>query len=487
MDILNRVVESLNKEQVRHFKLFLGRSHNSEARIDVKLFDYMRKSGEKYDEGKITGVLYPEGDKNSFYRLRNRLLRDINKSLLIQHFEDDDAIHILYLMALVKYYLGRNNIKVAHYFLRKTESAARKTGNFELLDLVYGDFIRLSHEMPSINPETYIGLRKENKATILKLREIDDVLAVVSHRMKLSQNFSTDENPVLTLLEKTIRQYSSDKTLSRNPQLRLRVFHSVTQVLLQKRNYDTLEKYLLNTWKEFIAGKLFNRSNHDSKLQMLVFIINTLFKNGRISESLKFTEKLRTSMDEFQKMHYDKYLFYYYNSLVINYSRTDKTKAVGILNEMRSNDKICCIPFYEMFIYLNLAVCFFDLKDYHGSIRHLNKLLTLDGYVAADKSLKFKIAIAELIIRYELRNFDVLEIKLRQVRKDYGEFFKRRTNAREVLMVNIITALIGKESLRSEKTLLENARKLIINPGKKIVTDADILNYGNWLSDKMPA
>ena len=73
MDILNRVVESMNKEQVRYFKLFQAKSHDREGRMDIQLFDYMRKSGDKYDEDKIQKLLYSGGDKNSFYRLRNRL------------------------------------------------------------------------------------------------------------------------------------------------------------------------------------------------------------------------------------------------------------------------------------------------------------------------------------------------------------------------------------------------------------------------------
>jgi hypothetical protein len=485
MDILNKVVESMNKEQVRYFKLFLARSNDRDDRMDVKLFDYMRKSGDRYDEEKIVRQLYPNENKNSFYRLRNRLLKDVNKSLIIQHFDEDDSIFTLYLLSLEKFYLGNNNIKVAHYFLKKAEVQAKKTENYELLDVIYGDYIRLSHEMTDINPEYYIKLRSKNQEQIRQLREIDDVLAVVSHKMKMTQNFSTDENPILALLQRTVKQYSSDKELSKSAKLRFKIYHAVTQILLQKRDYETLEAYLLNTWREFNQEKLFNKNNHDTKLQMLVFIINTLFKNGKLKDSLKYTEKLKTGMEEFQGIHFDKYLFYYYNSLVINYSRTEREKAIGILNEMKSNEKICSVPFYEMFIYLNLSVCFFDKRDFHQSIRHLNRLFVLDGFTAADKSLKFKIAIAELIIRYELKDFDVLETKLRLVKKDFKEFFSKKSNAREILMVNIISKLIEKDSLRSEKALLAQAKLLILTTTKKEATDADILNYRNWLNEKL--
>jgi hypothetical protein len=485
MDILNKVVEGMNKEQVRYFKLFMSRSHDKEGRLDVRLFDYMRRSGERYNEKKIVRQLYPEGDKNSFYRLRNRLLREVNKSLIIQHFEDDESTYTHFLLALEKYYLSRNNVKVAHYFLKKAETQARKTENYELLDLVYGEYIKLSHEMPSINPEYYIKLRVENQEQIRQLRTIDDILAVVSHKMKLTQNFSSDENPVLSILQKTVKQYSMDKNVSNNPKLRFRIYHAVTQIFLQRREYKTLENYLLNTWKEFNAEKCFNKNNHDTKLQMLVFIINTLFKNEKLKESLKFADKLRASMDEFQGLHFDKYLFYHYNSLVINYSRTDRDKAIAILNDMKANEKISSVPFYEMFIYLNLAVCYFDKREFHQSIRHLNRLYGRDGYAAADASLKFKISIAELIIRYELHDFDILEIKLKQVKKDFKEFFSRRSSAREVLMINIITRLIEKDSLRTEKALMAQVRQVILSPSKKESSDADILNYKNWLVEKL--
>ncbi len=485
MDILNKVVEGMNKEQVRYFKLFLAKSHDKDDRLDVRLFDYMRKSGEKYDEKKIVQQLYPGKDKNSFYRLRNRLLRDLNKSIMIQHFDSDESIYPLFLLALEKFYQSKNNIKVAHFFLKKAEEHSRKTENYELLDIIYGDFIRLSHEMSTVNPEHFIKLRSENQLQIKYLRAIDDILAVVSHKMKLTQNFSSDIDPVLPLLQKTVKQYSLDKKLIKSPKLRFRIYHAVTQIFLQKRNYNALEKYLLYSWKEFNQEKLFNRQNHETKLQMLVFIINTLFKNDKIKESLKFSEKLNTGMEEYQRLHYDKYLFYYYNSLVINYSKTDRNKAINILNEMKSNEKIRSISFYEMFIYLNLAVCFFDKHDFHMSVRHLNRLYTLEGYSEADNSLKFKIAIAELMIRYELKDFDVLEIKIRQIKKDFKEFILKSSNAREILMVNIIGKLIEKESLRTEKVLLNQAKQLILSPVKKESSDADILNYRNWLKEKL--
>ncbi len=485
MDILNSIVTGMSKEQVRFFKLFMARSHYHEDRMDEKLFDYMRKSGDEYEEDKIVKTLYGKAEKNAFYRLRNRLLADLNKSLMLQHVDDDQNLYLLHLLSLAKYFLAKNNTKTTLYFLKKAEAQALKTENVELLDIIYGDYIRLSHDLVTIDPEKYIQLRIQNHEHIRKLRTIDDILAVVSYKMKVTQNFSSDENPVLELLEHTVKQYSSDVDLIKSPTLRFRIYHSVSQILLQKRDYISLEEYLLKTFRDFTTDKLFNKSNHDVKLQMLVYIVNTLFKNNKVKESLIYTNKLKDSMEEFNRSYYDKYLFFYYNSLVINYSKSDRSRAIEILNEMMTIEKIVSVPFYEMFIHLNLAVSYFDTKDYHQSIRNLNKLHVLKGYTTADQSLQFKIAIAELMIRYELQDFDVLENKLRLIKKDYSEFFTRKSNEREVLMIEAISKLIRTDSLRKDKAFLAEIKMHIISPSNREAADADILNYKTWLEEKL--
>src|SRR5882757_10223398 len=142
MDILNQVIEGMNKEQVRFFKLFIARSRDVESRKDAELFDFIRKTGENYDEQKIHKRLYAEDSKNSFYRLKHRLLQDLNKSLMIQHFDDDQVVYILHLLALEKYYYNKNNIQCAIYFLKKAEAEASRIENYELLDIIYGEFIK---------------------------------------------------------------------------------------------------------------------------------------------------------------------------------------------------------------------------------------------------------------------------------------------------------------------------------------------------------
>src|SRR5262245_24117271 len=165
MDAVGTIINTLTKEEVRFFKLYHSRMESGE-RKDILLFDYIRKNGPEYEEDKIVTKLYGDAGRNAYYRLRNRLLGDLSKCLLLQHFNEEDTLTAINQFALARFYGSRNHTGLAAHFLRKSEARAQALEHFELLDLVYGEFIRLSHELLDIDPESYIKKRKENQERI---------------------------------------------------------------------------------------------------------------------------------------------------------------------------------------------------------------------------------------------------------------------------------------------------------------------------------
>lgn len=473
----------MTKEELRFFKIYISRNTSEGDRKDVLLFDFIRKKGEDYNEDKVAKKLYPDGEKNSFYRLKNRLTEEVNKSLMLQHFGEDEDSNTLQLISLAYLFFNRNNYPVAYHFIRKAEKKANAQENYELLDIIYSEYIKLSHEMVSINPETYIKLRKENSARLYEIRQIDDVLAAVKYKLKITQNFSPGENPVVEMLSKTVDDFSHDSELKKSPALRFKIYQAVSQVLLQRHDYKNLEDYLLTTYKHFTEEHLFNKGNHLTKLQMLTYIVNTLFKNGKLQQSLLYAEKLKAAMEEFGSLHYDKYLFFYYNSLVINYSKIDIDKAIEILEKLENNEQLKKTPFYEVFVYLNLAIFRFEKGDYRNAIKNLNKLVVHESYKNADRSLRFRIAIVELIIRLELNDFEFLEYRIAQIKKEYKDLLQNEENIRELKVIEIIRNVSLNGISKKNKKLNELVSQFL-KDDKLASSDTDVINYNKWLMDK---
>ncbi len=485
MDHLSGLIQSLTKEQVRYYKLFATRTQHTFDRKDMRFFDFLRRRKPIAKEEEFLKKLYPTSAKNAIYRLRNRVVSDINKSLSVLHYEDDAFILACHMLALYRYFMGRNLLDIARYYLRRSERSAEAIENYELLDIIYGEYIRISHESLQINPEVYIEKRKDNRKRLEDLRAIDDLLAVVTFRLKTTQNFSPDTNPLLDLLKKSTDDFIKNRDLKNSPLLRFRIYRAVSQVLLQRHEYKPLEQYLLRTYREFERDKLFNRSNHDTKLQMLTYIVNTLFKTDKLRQSLQWAGKLKTAMDEFHQLHFDKYFFFYYNALVINYSVLDPAKAIAILEDLKEQSRIKTNDYYHWFVYLNLAVLQFDQKQFKEAIRHFGKLSMLDGFKNADPSLRLKISIGELLNRYELQQGDVIEYKMARIKKEYKDLLTQKHHEEEREILDILKKMLNVPDLKNDKKLIEKMNAFIDWTRNNPKEDGVIIDYGNWVRSKL--
>ncbi len=482
MNTLQQIIASMNKEEVRHLKLFMGRTNSSSDRKDIELFDYVRQRPEDYDEAKIQSKLYGTLDKNALYRLKNRLMEDIGKSLALQYSDDSDFNQVAISLQLARHFLGISNFQLALHYLGKAEKRARSVENHELLDLIYSEYIRYSQETLGVNPAEYIKKRRENREELNQLQEIDDILADVVYKVRTTQNFTGQDYRTIENLRKRVSGFSPKKTSTKSIQLRFKIYHSLSRILLQKHDFVSLEKYLHDTLAEFTKEKLFNRNTHDTRLQMLTYLANAQFKNQKTAQSLETASKLKLVMSEYGGLLHDKYLFFYYNILVINYSEKDRDKAIEVLNEIKENPVITKQPHYHVFIYLNLTVLHFDNQNYKQALRSLVRLRMEDGFQNLDVNLRMKITVAELIIRYELKDEEFLEKRIEQGKKEFSEQLKAKDGKRHQEMLLLLQEFAVATSVLRNAGLQKKVKAFL---DKQSNTVGDLINYNNWLKTKI--
>lgn len=487
MELLNNVIAVMNKEEIRNFKLWLNSTNASEARKDVVLFDYIRKSGEKYDEDFVFKKLYTGGDKNSFYRLKNRLLEDIGYNLCLLHFGKQEPNNLYLFLSLFNIFLSRNQPQTALYFLKKAEKKAAQIENLEMLDIIYGNYVKIAADMPDINPEVYIQKRKENALRLNKIRETDQVLAAVTYRLKLTQNYGKRDAGLLKVLDNTIKEFAEDDSLKYSKTFQTRVFRAVSQTLIQNHNFIELEKFMEATYKRFIDEKWFDKNNHETKLQMLIYMVNAQFKNRKYHESLDSAETLGEEMAAFNAMLYNKYLFFYYNALVINYAHIDITRGLRALDEMEKEIKGLKNPYYEFFILWNKATLLFSQGKFDEAIRNLVRLFVNGHYKKADVSLKLKIGVAECIMQYESGDYDTTLKRVEQVRKQFAQQLLAGDYKRELVVLKFLPRMIEAGGLEKDKKLVAEVKKFVNTSVSDSIEDGEVLRYRAWLQPKVAA
>lgn len=482
MNILLKTIESLNKEEIRYYKIFSSRTHNDPKRKDTTLFEAIKNNKQDYDEKKIAKEMY--GDKkNNFYQLKNNLLNAINKSIIAQHTDKENDTSLYNIVLLSRIYKRKGNVDLSYHYLKKAEKIAKKIEAFEILSIIYAEILKLSYDLISIDIQKYIDRKIENEKSLDLTHEIDITLYSVMHSIKKTQNFSNNTKKNTNALNNIINTITSQKEISQTPKFRLKLYEAISRILLQENNFNALEKYLEETYKSFIKDKLFNKTNHEQKLMMLTYWANSLYKNGKMKASLKIAEKLNNAMTEFDSFLKNKFLFYYYNTLVINYSKLDQNKALKVLEKAKNNSIIQSLPTFGAFIYLNVGLIYFDQKQYRLSIKHFSRLILQKDFLNLSPQFQLKILTSEIIIRYELKQLDLVEKKIKKIKSRLKH--TKDKNKRERDMITIIEKLIYCNNIKSDKDLYAKINKLITETSLENAQNLDVINYNKWLIDKI--
>ena len=132
-----------------------------------------------------------------------------------------------------------------------------------------------------------------------------------------------------------------------------------------------------------------------------------------------------------------------------------------------------------------MALILFDLKRYKPAIKHLSRLYLHEDFTKIARSFQIKILAAGLIMRYEIGDFDHLELQIRQWKKEFEDLLSKKEFNREVLLVDILSDLVYNDSIKNTPSLLQKSELLISKLSDDEAEDVDVINYNHWIKSKL--
>ena len=470
MKTLETVIQSLSKEEIRFYKLFVGRTNQSKERKDLKLFDIIKKNlDQDYSKKAIKSL---NVTSNNFYQLKNRIYNDLNNSMVWQHISKDQQSKSFSFILLSRVFKNKGELDLAYHYLKIAEKEAIKLELFEILAIVYSETIELSHELISIDLDKYLKLKKENSKARSEIEDIDTHLAKLMYDIKTKQNFSKSDSALTQLLSTHYQKNADNKMVLNSPRFKLRLFKMYSRLLLQKKDYSNLNLYLSESYNDFTKNDLFGRHNHNDKLTLLTYLANCLYKTKQFKKSLEVAEQLHHAMKEYEGFLYDKYIFYYYNVLVLNYAKEDKEKALETLQLAKNNETIKKLPGYTSFIYLNTGLIYYYQEKYNSAKTNISRLIQQEDFLSLDVVFQFKILIVDLIIRLKLNQHELILEKIDEIKSNYEAIISNKKLSRDNKALACIQQLAEGQNL-DKKTLIsffENSH------------EEDIIDYSKWVT-----
>jgi hypothetical protein len=483
MNVLFEVISHIDKRALGHLDKKLKAEFAQKDTILYKIFsEYKLRVGDaKVDDLQVRKKVYAGkgAGQSSYYRMKNRLVELINIYLNDIEFANHNTADISNFINLYKIFYQKGNYKLAKYYLEKAKDQAVSSEQFEYLDIIYGLYIQLGKETLYDDPAVYIEKRKTNSQMLSKIRQIDDILAVISYRLKVTQNLGEKLN-ISKEVNKTISKFSTDAELLNSVQFKIKMYKTISQIFIQQKEFVELEKYLTEIYEDFEKNKVFNKNTHDTKIEILIYIINTLLLLRKHSQALSFSETLHAALMQFDRALFKKYIYFYYQVRIAAYSVINPDKAIETINEIINNKSIITNPYYSLLNYSNLAYLYHTKGSYNQVIRNLQKIYIHEFYEKADNSLKVPLAMLELMTRIDMSDFDSFENKLPQIKASLKNEWKAFEGPEKNIFPLVESIGTDPEFLKNKK-LKEKAREFIASG----TGNTELFNYDSWLTNKL--
>ena len=458
MDILQDLIKSLVKEELKSYKLYTKRTHNFNDRKDIELFESIKKQPDKFHFNTVYNAPKPD---TKYYRLKNKIADDIGIILSNLNHKKSE-IDVLHLVGLAKIFIGKQQYGLAIHYLKLAERRAIEKEDYALLEAIYEQMVRMSIQNTEESPTKIIEKRNENSQRLKLLQDLENNLAVLSYEVKTTQNL-TSKKEITSWLNHTLK--------------------NTIKLSYVKNSYASLETYLKSCLVEFENDKLFTKQTHEIKLQLLVYLCNASYMLDKHTQAIQYANVLHKAIFEFDKVLYNQYVFYYYNILVNNYSKTNIAKAIDTLEAAQNEKQIKNNPNQYFYVLNNLAILNFDLKKFKQASKFFSQMHVSQNFKTFDISFVVKLYVFELINRLELEDYEHCDKQLNQLYKLIDDVKEKDSIKIDLSILEIINQFLNKYENRW-RPLKSNIQTFV----KKFQENKDgtgIINYVQWIESKI--
>lgn len=473
----------MEKEDLRNFRLYADRIRSDQ--FDRKMMDLFEaiQNGEDEDGQELRHALYPEGNSNAYYRLKNRLLSDVQRSLLMLHHELDPQTKVLKYIMLARWCQFRTEWEGARNLLERAAKICDSERIPRWHVLVYEELLSLSREDVELDPEPIVLELKRLDQEYQNLRQYSQALAIVSHKLRRTNLSSPDYDVLKQLTE--IKNQLGELEDSGNPDLQWELHQVVKEILLEKQEYNALESYLIGFYTEMRESNAFTKAHLREKIVLICWIVNTLSQNRKFEESLSWSEQLKLSLEEQNQRYFQTFLWTYYQALMVNHTCLGNLNiAVDHLEELLEKT-LGQLP-RQYFPYLKLNL--FRLYHYQGDIRSSMQILTEIFQNGLEKELDPEVMLssrmAEILLRIEDKDWEFAGYKYKEVRRKFRRMFDNPVYAGQLEMALLLRAWI-KQKNQTPSDKLKNMALSFLDNQEVSFKIGDFINYKAWVYAKI--
>lgn len=481
MEILESIIKSLDKGEVKTFKLLSRRFKDNDNKY-VQLFDYVRE--DKLNTEEIIELLGFKDNMNAYYRLRNRLQDLLCKTLAFMRYEQDSDTNVYTNLAMAKILLRKNMGSEALYLCQKAYKVAENIDNAEMMIHALSQIIHIKQDV------LYEDANEQRKQRVIllqeeeTLREIDDSIAQLSLELR-KINFSSNYQDLNHTIDKVFNKLKIKGYIQHSKRMKLFVTHNVLHLLLQQRKFENARTYAEQQLNALIQDGVFSDANHEKKIVFLDLYTNILVYNNDLKAAYSANENLLEALHAFNDEYFEQYEFLYYKNLYVIHTADGKLEeylpqfAAFYEKTSKQKNKFYNTHF-ELIAIINLIIGYFSFENYDATTPLFHKLYNHTGFNNLAEEYTFAIKVLESIILYETKQYKRCTELLQNIQQVHHNFLQKREAKSDVYFTQILQYLCQNGRTIQDKTITNLMRRCILK-SNQVWPGSVIVYYKVWL------
>lgn len=435
MDTLTQIISTFSKPDATDFASFINRLKKKQKRKDLELFQLIYRNGHQRSEDLVKKI-YPDGNQEAYHALRKKLLKHLTDFLYMKQVKRDDTeeTQVAAYMSLARYLKAHDCLKPAWRFLQKAEQKALDGELYSMANAVMG----LQLEMPlkelgeSIDP---VLERKERyKQFAIEDDNANTAYHIIQYKLQEAKT-SVEVIDLHSIIENVLQAYQLSSAVIRRPSVLYKLMSMTRSAVMAEKDYFAFEPLVIQYYESMESSVGFEGRDLIYKARLQYMIAHTLYRNKKFKSALTYLQYLRDSFKRLNRVEYARLLPRF--SLLycaIRFFTNHMAEAIRIA-DAAFMEKLKMKPEYVLNLRLNQAIYHFFHKDFKEANNVLQSIGHTNSWCARTAGVEwvFKKDLLEVLIQFELTNFDIATNRIRallrqdELLKSHPKFERAKT------------------------------------------------------------
>lgn len=490
MDDLREILRNFNQEDINSFKTFCQRKKLKTNRKDLILLDFLLHPKQEPKEVFILKQYEKVNakSKEAYFTLRKKLYSHLQDFVITRERANDisGSADIMGQLALAQYLFKENLTDIAWKHLNKAENIALKKNNFSLLKNIYLLQIEYAHCQENLNITEIIQKKILNDRRIETEENFLIAQSTIKHSLytfrKDGKNLNINE-----LVTKTLKKHKIKEELLNSPKLTYILLDIIRTASISTKQYHNFLPVIEYHFKNLFEGFGFDTSEQLYKVRILYMYLHTLYRNKEFAKCLNYFVAYQGELEGINKSHY--YELYpkfklLYAACLNHTNQIDK--AVAFVNQEIDKGLNNWAKRDRYNLFLNHIVYTHQQEDLAKLpklfIQHFNHS---DNFVekAMGKEWLLKKMMIEVLIQYDMENYDIAESLIRSIERKFKPLFEMPLYSRVRNYLKLIKIMISKPHIIKEDTF-ENMVEEAFEWKPLNEEDLQAVGFYSWIKAK---